>query len=185
MKKFLIPVLLLLLMCSVNLNAQISFYNGIRSGMSSTEVNDFLNSRSEYTFVNDTTGFSYYETMISGRKYFVVPGYNEYGQLYAVTFNSDAVFLDGQENLAMKVVEELYSILEQKYGEPEISDTIDFSLVASGEVKAFYIFGAEPSIAGISVGTLLDGSHYLLMAFADLDLEPVEDLEDYFYDEDF
>jgi len=145
--------------------------------MTGSELDAYLATNAEYTYTVVTSEMGYYVTTISGRSYAFSSSFNDYGQLYMVSFHSSdnydwTLYDEVKENAG-----ELYALLEEKYGDPIFDEWPDWSVIPENGEKVACLFGGEPVGAAIFVENDFDGTFYIKLSIEDLNLEPVDNSE--------
>jgi len=154
---------------------QITLYKGIRSGLSGSELNDFLSSSQDFNKENLAGDMNYYTTTILGRPYILREGYNKYSELYVIDFISDSSYSSlNDENLRANVLE-LYHMLQGRYGDPVYDKWSELTYLDYDSQETIYIFGTSPDVGGIKIEREFGDSYSVILSFEDMSKELLDD----------
>lgn len=119
MKKLIVSLLtFVLVMTSTTLYSQVHLYKGLYSGMTKEKFYAKAKDQGLVTGKYDD-GTPMYTTVISGRRYAIIPHWNDKNQLSALFFGCLDMFTASQYDVNIKQnLVELYRIMEAKYGKP-------------------------------------------------------------------
>jgi hypothetical protein len=175
MKKNITLALLLLVACTVSLNAQITLYKGIVSGQSESDLKTYLSARPDFTFNLFSGDFDYYTTNILEKLYILRPGYNKYSELYMIDFVSDSCYSSVYNANLKDNVMELVELMRNRFGAPVYDGWSELTDLTDNTQKVIYLFGSDPDIGGISIEKNFDDTYSVVLAFEDLSLEQLDD----------
>jgi hypothetical protein len=174
MKKYLFFILLFLISCTLPLNAQVTLFKGIRSGLNQNGLYRFLYNNLDFTFHKGAGGI-YYTTSIYGKDYSLRAGYNIYGELYVVDFISDLCYESVYSPALEGNLKEVLSMMTGRYGKPGYDGWNDLSELSDNSEKIIYLFGRGREAAAIKLEKNDDGTCSVVVAFEDVALEEITD----------
>lgn len=105
-----------MLTVTLTVNAQEYLFKGIKSGMSESQYTAFLDTQESFDWYKEAVYFC----KIENRLYLVLPIFNKYDKLWGLSISCSENFewFDYDPN-CIKIMEELYTLLKTKYGEPD------------------------------------------------------------------
>jgi hypothetical protein len=175
MKKNIFLVLLFFMAGTASMNAQITLYKGIKSGLYETGLKEYLSSSSDFTYELFNNDFEYYTTTILDKLYILRPGYNKYSELYVIDFVSDSCYSSVYNANLKANVMELVDLMQQRFGEPVYDGWSELTSLEDNTQKIIYLFGSNPDIGGIRIEKNFDGTYSVVLAFEDMSLELLDE----------